>query len=225
MTGSGEQPGRPGPITDLGQQSDDLLRLENVRVRYTDATFALPMSERIPKDRQHPSMNPEEEAEVAASIYKELRRIAGARMQHERAGHTLEPTALVHEAYLRLADQPQSAWKQKSRILGLAAHAMRNILVDYARAHNAEKRGDGAVQVTLDDGIAASDGKLADVLAVDEALGRLAQLDRRQAHILELHFFGGLTFDEIAEEVGVSLRTVKGDWAMARAWLHQQLKS
>jgi RNA polymerase sigma factor (TIGR02999 family) len=102
---------------------------------------------------------------------------------------------------------------------------MRNILVDYARAHNAEKRGDGAVQVTLDDGIAASDGKLADVLVVDEALSRLAQLDARQARILELHFFGGLTFDEIAGELGISPRTVKGDWAMARAWLHQQLKS
>ncbi len=168
-------------------------------------------------------MKPEEEAEIAASLYKELHQIAVARMRNERAGHTLQPTALVHEAYLRL-DLPQSAWKQRSRILGLAAHAMRNILVDYARAHNAEKRGDGAIQVTLDDGIAATDGKLADVLAVDEALSRLAQLDPRQARILEMHFFGGLTFDEIAEELGISLRTVKGDWAMARAWLHQQLK-
>ena len=100
---------------------------------------------------------------------------------------------------------------------------MRNILVDYARARNAEKRGGGAIQVTPDEGIAVSEGAFADVLAVDEALGWLAQLDARQARILELHFFGGLTFD--AGELGLSLRTVNCDWAMARAWMHLELKS
>jgi RNA polymerase sigma-70 factor, ECF subfamily len=165
-----------------------------------------------------------DQAEIAATVYKELRRLAAARMLHERVGHTLQPTALVHEAYLRLADQPQSVWKERSRILVLAAHAMRNILVDYARARRADKRGAGAVQVTLDEGTVSSEGSFADVLAVDEALGRLAKFDPRQARILELHFFGGLTFDEIAHELGLSLRTVKNDCTMARAWLHQQLE-
>ena len=163
------------------------------------------------------------EAEIGASIYKELRKIASAKMRLERGNHTLQPTALVHEAYMRLAEQPESAWKDRSRILALAANAMRHILVDHARAHSAGKRGAGAVQVTLDEGLAASSNALADVLAVDEALTRLAEFDPRQARVLELHFFAGLTFDEIAAELGVSVRTIKSDWAMARAWLHQQL--
>ncbi len=165
------------------------------------------------------------EAEINASIYKELRKIAAAKMRLERGNHTLQPTALVHEAYVRLAEQPESAWRDRSRILGLAASAMRHILVDHARAHSAGKRGAGAVQVTLDDGLAASNSALADVLAVDEALTRLARLDARQARVLELHFFAGLTFDEIAAEAGVSTRTVKSDWAIARAWLHRQLSA
>ncbi|HEY1648919.1 MAG TPA: ECF-type sigma factor [Terracidiphilus sp.] len=163
------------------------------------------------------------EAEISASIYRELRKLAAARMQFERRSHTLQPTALVHEAYLRLADQPQSVWKDRSRILGLAAHAMRHILVDHARAHRAGKRGAGAIQVTLDEGLAVASGTLAEVLAVDEALNRLAQLDARQAKVLELHFFAGLTFDEIAAQLGVTSRTVKRDWTIARAWLQQQL--
>jgi RNA polymerase sigma factor (TIGR02999 family) len=165
------------------------------------------------------------EADINSSLYRELRRIASAKMRSERGNHTLQPTALVHEAYMRLADQPESAWLDRARILGLAAHAMRHILVDYARAHDAGKRGAGAVQVTLDDGLTATNGALADVLAVDEVLTRLAKFDPRQAKVLELHFFAGLTFDEIAAEVGVSTRTVKSDWTMARAWLYQQLSA
>lgn len=174
--------------------------------------------------RHHPPGASPVESEVAQSIYKELRRIAAARMKHEREGHTLQPTALVHEAYLRLADQPQEIWKERSKIIGLAAHTMRHILVDHARARSANKRGAGAVQVTLHDGTAVCDDILADVLVVDEVLSRLEQLDQRQGRIVELHFFGGLTFDEIAEELGISVRTVKSDWSMARAWLYQQLK-
>jgi RNA polymerase sigma factor (TIGR02999 family) len=165
----------------------------------------------------------EDQAQINASIYKELRRLAGARMNLERGGHTLQPTALVHEAYLRLADQPGSIWKDRSRIMGLAAHVMRNILVDYARARTAGKRGDGALQVTLDDALATTESSLADVIAVDEALTQLAEFDSRQARILEMHFFSGLTFEAIAEQLGVSVRTVKSDWAMARAWLRQRL--
>jgi RNA polymerase sigma-70 factor, ECF subfamily len=182
-------------------------------------------SEPEPRDLATQPLGNNADAEINASIYKELRRIASAKMRLERGNHTLQPTALVHEAYLRLAGQPESAWKDRARILGLAANAMRHILVDHARAHVAGKRGAGAVQVTLDDGLAASNNALADVLAVDEALTRLAEFDARQARVLELHFFAGLTFDEIAAEVGVSTRTVKSDCAIARAWLHHQLSN
>jgi RNA polymerase sigma factor (TIGR02999 family) len=164
-----------------------------------------------------------DDADISSSIYKELRKIASARMKLERGNHTLQPTALVHEAYLRLADQPDSIWKDRSRILGLAAHAMRHILVDHARAHAAGKRGAGAVQVTLDEGVASSNESQVDILAVDEALTRLAEFDPRQAKVLEMHFFAGLTFEEIAVELGISARTIKRDWTMARAWLHGQL--
>jgi RNA polymerase sigma factor (TIGR02999 family) len=145
-------------------------------------------------------------------------------MRLERGNHTLQPTALVHEAYMRLAGEGPSAWHDRPRILALAAHAMRNVLVDHARARLAEKRGAGAVQVTLDESVAAANESFADVIAVDEALTRLAGFDPRQAKVLELHFFGGLTFDEIAQELSVSSRTVKRDWTMARAWLHIQLR-
>jgi RNA polymerase sigma-70 factor (ECF subfamily) len=164
-----------------------------------------------------------DDADISSSIYKELRKIASARMKLERGNHTLQPTALVHEAYLRLADQSDSIWKDRSRILGLAAHAMRHILVDHARAHAAGKCGAGAVQVTLDEGVASSNDSQVDILAVDEALTRLAEFDPRQAKVLEMHFFAGLTFEEIAVELGISARTIKRDWTMARAWLYQQL--
>ncbi len=163
------------------------------------------------------------DAEISSSIYKELRKLAAARMQFERGNHTLQPTALVHEAYLRLADQPGSVWKDRSRILGLAAHAMRHILVDHARAHAAGKRGAGAVQITLDEGLSASNEDPVDILAIDEALKRLAEFDSRKAKVVELHFFAGLSFDEIAMALSVSARTIKRDWTIARAWLHQQL--
>ena len=164
-----------------------------------------------------------DDADISSSIYKELRKIASARMKLERGNHTLQPTALVHEAYLRLADQPDSIWKDRSRVLGLAAHAMRHVLVDHARAHAAGKRGAGAVQVTLDEGVASSNESQVDILAVDEVLTRLAEFDPRQAKVLEMHFFAGLTFEEIAVELGISARTIKRDWTMARAWLYQQL--
>jgi RNA polymerase sigma factor (TIGR02999 family) len=158
------------------------------------------------------------------SLYKELRRIAGAKMRFERGNHTLQPTALVHEVYMRLANE-NSAWMDRRRILAVAAHAMRNILVDYARARTTNKRGAGAVQVTLNEGAATTKGSIADVLAVDEALARLAEFDPRQAQVMEMHFFGGLTFEEIAEELGFSIRTIKKDWTMARAWLTNELRS
>jgi RNA polymerase sigma-70 factor, ECF subfamily len=145
-------------------------------------------------------------------------------MRFERKDHTLQPTALVNEAYLRLVDRSDSMWQDRSRVLGLAANVMRHVLVDHARAHNAEKRGDGQLQVTLVEDIAGGEGNsAADVLAVDEALTRLNNFDPRQAKILEMHFFGGLTFEEIALQLDVSTRTVKRDWTMARAWLRHEL--
>jgi RNA polymerase sigma factor (TIGR02999 family) len=145
-------------------------------------------------------------------------------MRFERGNHTLQPTALVNEAYLRLGGCSDSLWQDRSRVLGLAASVMRHILVDYARAHNAGKRGDGQIQVTLiEEMVPSATSSTVDVLAVDEALTRLNEFDPRQAKILEMHFFGGLTFEEIALQLDVSTRTVKRDWTMARAWLRQEL--
>jgi RNA polymerase sigma-70 factor, ECF subfamily len=147
-------------------------------------------------------------------------------MRYERGNHTLQPTALVNEAYLRLVGESDSMWHDRSRVLGLAANVMRHILVDYARAHRAGKRGDGQVQVTLiEDMVEGHNNSTADILAIDEALTRLNQFDQRQANILEMHFFAGLTFDEIALQLGISTRTVKRDWTMARAWLRHELSS
>jgi RNA polymerase sigma factor (TIGR02999 family) len=157
------------------------------------------------------------------NLYKELRRIAANQMKSERGSHTLQPTALVHEAYLRLAKEP--IWSSRTKVLGLAAAAMRHILVDHARARAANKRGAGALQVTLDEALVGKQNISADILIVDEALTRLAELDPQQAKVVELHFFSGLTFEEIAADLNVSVRTVKGEWAMARAWLVGQLNT
>ena len=167
---------------------------------------------------------PEPGRDLGSSLYQELHRLAAGKMRFERKNHTLQPTALVNEAYLRLVGCSDSMWQDRSRVLGLAANVMRHILVDHARAHNAGKRGDGQLQVTLVEDMASGrDSSTADVLAVDEALTRLATFDPRQAKILEMHFFGGLTFEEIAQQLDVSTRTVKRDWTMARAWLRREL--
>jgi RNA polymerase sigma-70 factor (ECF subfamily) len=169
---------------------------------------------------------PEAGHDLASSLYQELHRLAAGKMRFERGNHTLQPTALVHEAYLRLGDCPDSMWQDRTRVLGTAANVMRHILVDYARAHNAGKRGDGQLQVTLiEDMAVGTNSSTADILAVDEALTRLAEFDPRQAKILEMHFFAGLTFEEIAQQLDVSTRTVKRDWTMARAWLRRELST
>jgi RNA polymerase sigma factor (TIGR02999 family) len=186
------------------------------------------MAEKPPEEEIAPGLAPlapELAAEMGSSLYRELHRLAAAKMRFERGNHTLQPTALVHEAYLRLAAGSQPIGNDRIQILGLAARIMRNILVDHARTHQAAKRGAGAVQVTLDEGLAAAPGPMVDVLAVDDALTRLAKLDQRQADILEMHFFAGLTFEEIALHLGLSARTVKRDWIMARAWLRRELGS
>ncbi|WP_263366531.1 ECF-type sigma factor [Edaphobacter bradus] len=173
--------------------------------------------------KSQPSPPSPREAALSTTLYQELHRLAVRKMHYERGGHTLQPTALVNEAYLRLADCYDSVCKDRAKLLGMAAHVMRHILVDHARAHRADKRGGGAVQITFDENLEVAGRSGVDVLAVDEALTRLAEFDPRQARILELHFFAGLTFEEIALQLGVSERTVKRDWTMARAWLRQEL--
>ena len=174
-------------------------------------------------NRASADLPPGDAAELSETLYRELRRAAAARMRYERVDHTLQPTALVNEAYLRMAAAGGSVWGDRARVLGLAARVMRHILVDHARAHRAEKRGAGAVQITFDEDLMSTRGSVIDVLAIDSALHGLAVLDARQAEIVELHFFGGLTLEEIANQLGISLRTVKRDWTMARAWLRIQL--
>jgi RNA polymerase sigma factor (TIGR02999 family) len=172
--------------------------------------------------------NHEVEGRLIPQVYAELRRVAAHHMRLERGNHTLQPTALVHEAYTRLV-QPHSeiAWQSRAHFFATASRLMRNILVDHARAKHAGKRGGVQHQVTLEDAFLPSNDRLndrlIDVLVLDDALDHLAKLDARQARIVELHFFVGLTFEEIALVLGVSVRTVKGDWGMSRDWLRGEL--
>jgi len=157
-------------------------------------------------------------------VYQELRRVAGACMRDERPGHTLQPTALINEAWLRLSEQTQVDWRDRAHFFGVAAQMMRRVLVDHARARLADKRGAGAEVLALDwveiDSRAA---KLDEVLAVDEALARLEQIDPQQARIVEMHYFAGMTIRETAEALQLSPRTVDREWAMAGAWLRREL--
>jgi RNA polymerase sigma factor (TIGR02999 family) len=154
-------------------------------------------------------------------VYDELRVIASSQLRREASGHTLDPTALVHEAFLRLVDQ-REGFKNRGHFFGVAAQAMRRILVDYARRRRALKR-DGGVRVTLTEGAGPDTGAAEQVLAVDEALGRLEQMDPRLARVVELRFFAGLSVEETALALGISSATVKRDWAAARAWLQREL--
>lgn len=172
-------------------------------------------------------------------VYDELRAMADQQMRRERSDHTLQRTALVHEAFLRLADQKQVTWQSRAQFFGLASQMMRRILVDHARKRSAVKRGDDPVRIDLDDLIhgrgagadpdlqlqfASVDAQL-DLGRVDEALQRLELLDPRQGKLVELRFFGGLTLDEAAEVLKVSVATAKRDWAFARAWLQRELEA
>jgi RNA polymerase sigma factor (TIGR02999 family) len=165
-------------------------------------------------------------------IYAELRLIAAQQLRNERHEHTLAPTALVHELYLRLVDQRRSTWENRVHFFGLAAHLMRRILVDHARARHAEKRGGSVTRVSLDEALEDGKGELgprgsataaADVLAIDQALERLSKVDPDQARIVELRFFAGLSVDETAVILRRSARTVKREWRLARAWLYREL--
>lgn len=157
-------------------------------------------------------------------VYNELRRLASRKLRGERPDHTLHTTALAHEAYLALVDQRRANWQNRAQFFAIAAQLMRRILVDYARSQRAAKRGGDYLKLSLDEVVALSDEKSADLLALDEALDRLANLDPQQSRVVELRVFGGLSVEETAEALGISPRTVKREWSMARAWLHQQLK-
>lgn len=156
-------------------------------------------------------------------VYDELRRLAAVYLRRERAGHTLQPTALVHEAYVRLIDQRRADWSNRAQFIGLAAVMMRRILVNHARDRRAEKRGGGVEHVPLTLAGDLAGAPEIDVLDLHETLDRLAATDARKARIVELRFFGGLTMDEIAASVGASRATVEREWKFARAWLYREL--
>ncbi len=158
-------------------------------------------------------------------VYPELRRLAHSYLRRERPGQTLQSTELVHEAYLRLIDQRNVTWQNRAHFFGIAAHMMRRILVDHARSRQASKRGAGVSLLTLDEAVAGSDPRNLNLVAVDEALENLAQIDPQQSQIIELRFFAGLSIDEAAEVLKVSPATVKREWVMAKAWLYREMSA
>lgn len=161
---------------------------------------------------------------LAELLYPELRALARRLMRAERRDHTLQPTAVVNEVFVRLVDQAGIDWQDRAHFVGIAARLMRQVLVDHARRRHAAKRGAAGERVTLDDAMIASTATAFDVLALDELLTRLATLDARHARVAELRVFGGLTTREIATHLGVSTRTIDGDWAVARMWLARELR-
>ena len=156
-------------------------------------------------------------------LYDAFRGLAARYLKAERVGHTLSPTALVHEAYLKLVDQSRVNWQGRTHFFAVGAQVMRRILVDHARGKGRVKRGGGRIRIQLDEGLALSPQRDEDILAVDEALAKLAKVDPRQAAIVELRFFGGLSVAEVAEVLGLSKRTIEGEWTVARAWLRREL--
>ena len=156
-------------------------------------------------------------------VHQELKRIARNFMRRQRVGHTLQTTALVNEAFVRLVDSDKVNWQDRSHFFAISAQLMRRVLVDAARRKNSEKRGGDRVRVTLADDVKSVEDEL-DIVAIDEALTRLARMNSRQAKIVELRYFAGLTEDEIAETLDVSTRTVRRDWNLARAWLYRELQ-
>ena len=157
-------------------------------------------------------------------IYTQLHQLASRYMRRERPGHTLQTTALVHEAYLQLVGQENAHWESRSQFFGVAVQLMRRILVDHARAHGAAKRGGHLPRLSLDEAVVMAKERGGDLLAIDELLQRLAAIDPRQARIVELRFFTGLSVEETAQVLSISDRTVKREWAMAKAWLQRELQ-
>ncbi|MBX9790965.1 MAG: sigma-70 family RNA polymerase sigma factor [Pirellulales bacterium] len=161
--------------------------------------------------------------ELLPLVYDEFHRLAESYLRRESPGHTLQPTALVNEAYLKLVDQTRADWQGRTHFFALGAQAMRRILVDHARRKQREKRGGGMHRIALNEELSVSPRRDEDLVELDEALNKLAKIDPRQARIVELRFFGGLTVAEVAEALGVSKRTVENEWTMVRAWLRREL--
>ena len=161
--------------------------------------------------------------QVFVLVYKELRRRAAGQLRREREGHTLRPTALVHETYLRLMGQDRVEWQNRAQFFAIASETMRRVLVDHARERKAQKRAGGAVRVALEDDVATVEPREVDLIALDGALDALAAMDARQSRVVEMRFFGGLENEEIAEVLGVSRATVDRDWRFARTWLYRRL--
>jgi RNA polymerase sigma factor (TIGR02999 family) len=168
--------------------------------------------------------NQEAASKLMPLVYNELRRLARGYMRRERPDHTLQATALVHEAYLKLVKQHSVDWQGRSHFFGIAAQSMRRILIDHARGHLREKRGGAQEVLPLDEALVFSPRQSAELVRLDEALERLAKLDPRQSKIVELRFFGGLSVEETAGFLGISPKTVKRDWSMAKAWLRSELR-
>jgi RNA polymerase sigma factor (TIGR02999 family) len=167
--------------------------------------------------------DPEATRKIVPMVYDELRRLAARYMQLEIPGQTLQPTALVHEAFLKMIEGQSIAWESRAHFFGVASRLMREILIDRARKHNAVKHGGGKRPLQLDEALVYADERADQIVALDEALKRLEQLDPRQSRIIELRFFGGLSVEESAEVMGISPRTVKREWSVARLWLHREL--
>ena len=167
--------------------------------------------------------DPQQGQELLAVVYDELRQLARGKLRHERADHTLQPTALVHEAYLRLVDGRAVRWESRRHFFGTAARAMRQVLVDHARRRSAGKRGGDQEKVTLTTGLGEEVPGVADVIDLHDALEKLAANDPDLARLVELRFFAGLTLDEAADTLGISRRKVAKDWAVARVWLQREL--
>lgn len=165
----------------------------------------------------------EAEQSLLPLVYRELHRLARSYMRRERPNHTLQPTALINEAYMRLAGA-EVDWKNREHFIGVAAQVMRRVLVDHARSHNAEVRGGGLKRVELEEGLALSPERAEELLSLNEALDRLAKINARQARVVELHYFGGLSMVQIATLLHISERSVKRDWSLARLWLFQELR-
>ena len=167
----------------------------------------------------------EASARLITLVYSELRAMAGRCMRRERPDHTLQATALVHEAYFRLAGQDQVQWQDRAHFFGIAALVMRRVLLDYAREHRAKKRSGAATRVTLDDALLVTEDHLEDVLMLDESLKKLAAVDPQQSRLVELRFFAGMTVEETSEVMGISTATVKREWSHAKAWLSRAMKA
>lgn len=157
-------------------------------------------------------------------LYEELRRLAESHLRRERPDHTLQPTALIHEAYMRLVDQAHPEWQNRVHFFGVTSRLMRQILIEHARRHNAAKRGGGHQKITLDEAVVYSEGRAAEFLALDEALNRLAAFDERKVRVIELRYFGGLGVEETAQALDISVATVRRELRMAEAWLGRELQ-